>query len=58
MKKILLSVAAVFASNLFSFAADAEKDSIKVVNIDEVFVIATRATQKTPDRKSVCRERV
>lgn len=48
MKKILLSVAAVFASNLFSFAADAEKDSIKVVNIDEVFVIATRATQKTP----------
>src|SRR5574344_964391 len=48
MKKILLSVAAVFASNLFSFAVDAEKDSIKVVNIDEVFVIATRATQKTP----------
>ena len=31
-----------------SSAAEADKDSVKVVNLEDVFVVATRATQKTP----------
>ncbi len=48
MKKTFLFVAAYFACNSNSFANEFAKDSLRNVNIDEVFVVATRATQKTP----------
>ena len=48
MKKYVLTVAFMVATSSIVFAQETAKDSLKNVNLQEVQVVSTRATAKTP----------
>ena len=48
MKKYVLTVALMVATNSIVFAQETANDSLKNVNLQEVQVVSTRATAKTP----------
>lgn len=48
MKKRAIMLAGILVSGSMSFAQKAQKDSVKIVHLQEVQVISTRATEKTP----------
>lgn len=48
MKKSILIVALIAATNGLCHAQESERDSLKNVNLQEVQVVSTRATAKTP----------
>ena len=48
MKKNLSAVAFLMAASINIFAQTSAKDSLRVVNLQEVQIVSTRATSKTP----------
>lgn len=48
MKKNLLAVALLMATGTNIFAQSDVKDSLRIINLEEVQVVSTRATSKTP----------
>lgn len=48
MRKRLLAVATLLATGITAFAQMSDKDSLRVINLQEIQVVSTRATSKTP----------
>lgn len=48
MRKRLLAVATLLATGITAFAQTSDKDSLRVINLQEIQVVSTRATSKTP----------